>query len=244
MKTTATRLVTYSQCPFLYRVLYEVREPLPVLGTRRLFGNAIHAAIAAYERSGRSMDCAIETLDERGRGLNRQDRDEARSILVWQHERAVGREGKPILIEGSLRASIAGHRLEVRMDRLDAVGEDLLLAEYKGGKSFDVESIRVQLMILSYAIFDVFKRAPRHWEIEFLRSRRVLNVPAEVSPRRLEEFTGDLVNGVTQPLREPVPYDPKFCRSCPARPFCPRHHSRPKEFSKVPAPQSTQAWLF
>ncbi len=34
MRVTATQLVTYWTCPFLWHVSYEVKEPLPVWGTR------------------------------------------------------------------------------------------------------------------------------------------------------------------------------------------------------------------
>ena len=232
MKTTATRLVTFSQCPFLYRVLYEVKEPLPVLGTRRRFGNVIHAAIASYEKSGRNLARARETLEERSSGLNRKELDEAIAILEWRHERVRGRGGRPVLVEGSLRASVAGHRLEVRMDRLDASGEDLLLAEYKAGRVVDLDVVRVQLTLLSYAVLDVFRRAPTHWEIELLAARRVLELPAVTSPEELERFTRGLIERVESGDRSPKPYDPRFCRKCPARSYCPLQQAEPRPFSR------------
>lgn len=243
MKTTATKLVTFVRCPFLFRVLYEVREPLPVLGTRRLFGNVIHSAIAAYEQR-RSLNQALEVLDHRGKGLSGKDLAEARSILEWRHVRAASREGKPVLVEGSLRASASGHRLEVRMDRLDATREGFLLAEYKGGSTVDIDLVRVQLMILSYAIYDVFGRVPRRWELELLRQRRVLSLDPDTSALSLEAFTSDLVARVSQPAREPDPHDPKFCARCPAHPYCPRHHRTPKEFSRNHVDCGQQLFLF
>ena len=45
MRTTATQLVTQFTCPFLRYVSYEMKEPLPVWGTRRRFGNVIHALV-------------------------------------------------------------------------------------------------------------------------------------------------------------------------------------------------------
>lgn len=243
MRTTATKLVAFAQCPFLYKVLYEIREPLPVLGTQRAFGNVIHATIAAYEKE-RSLDQGFEALEKLGNRLNRRDLDEARSILAWRHDRAQERAGKPVLIEGSLRASLAGHRLEVRMDRLDAVGQDLLLAEYKGGKTVDLDLVRIQMMLLSYAIHDVFGRAPRRWELELLRERRIVNLDAETSPRNLAGYAAGLVNQVAQPSREPNPQDPRFCARCPARPFCPRHCKSPKEFSRNAVDRGPQLFLF
>lgn len=235
VRITATKLVTFSQCPFLYRVLYEVREPLPVLGTRRRFGNAVHAAIAAYEKTGRSLARAIETLGERGRGLSSADLEEAKSILEWRHGRAKEKEGRPVLVEGSLQASLAGHRLQVRMDRLDAVGADLLLAEYKAGRVVDLEVVRTQLMILAYAIHDVFKRTPSRWEVEVLSARKVIPVPAVTDPQDLRSFAVTLAKRLSSGDRQPKPYDPRFCRRCPAREYCPLQRREPRPFKHVEA---------
>jgi CRISPR/Cas system-associated exonuclease Cas4 (RecB family) len=245
MRATATQLVTFWTCPFLWHVSYEIKEPLPVWGTRRRFGNVIHAAIAEYERHGRSLEKALVLLEEQRAGLMVEDLEEARSILVWRHERAQGREGRPILIEGSLRAQLDGHRLEVRMDRLDGVGGDYLLAEYKGGKTVDLELVRVQLMILAYAILDVFGRAPCRWEIELLRARKVVSLPAEIDPGKLRDFTGSLIKGILEGDREPRPYDPAFCKRCPARSHCPKATTHPKPFTRVEeAKRETQRLLF
>jgi hypothetical protein len=233
LKATTTQLVTYWTCPFLWHVSYEIKEPLPVWGTRRRFGNVIHAAIAEYERHGRSLERALLLLEEQRTGLTAEDLEEARSILLWRHERAQGREGRPVLIEGSLRAQLGGHRLEVRMDRLDSVGGDYLLAEYKGGKTVDLELVRVQLMILAVAILDVFGRAPSRWEIELLRARKVVSLPAEIDPGKLREFMNRLIQGILAGDREPRPYDLNFCRRCPAKLHCPSWTSSPKPFTRA-----------
>jgi hypothetical protein len=245
MRVTATQLVTYWTCPFLWHVSYEVKEPLPVWGTRRRFGNVIHAAIAEYERRGRSLERAFLILEDQRAGLSAEDLEEARSILTWRHERALGREGRPMLIEGGLRAYLSGHRLDVRIDRLDSVGSEYLLAEYKGGKAVDLELVRVQLLILSTAVWDVFGRAPSSWEVELLRARKVVSLPAEVDPGTLKEFTRGLIQSIEKGDRDPRPYDPNFCRRCPAKLYCPRWSASPKPFSKTPgAKLASQRMLF
>lgn len=245
MKATATQLVTFWTCPFLWHVSYEIKEPLPVWGSRHRFGNVIHAAIAEYERHGRSLERALLLLEEQRSGLTKEDLEEARSILAWRHERASERQGRPVLIEGSLRAQLGGHRLEVRMDRLDGVGGEFLLAEYKGGTTVDLDLVRVQLIILSYAIFDVFGRVPSRWEVELLRAKKVMSLPAEVSPEKLREFTRRLMKGILEEDREPRPYDPAFCKRCPARSFCPKGSEHPKPLTRAQeAKQETQRMLF
>ena len=245
MRTTATQLVTYWACPFLWHVSYEKREPLPAWGTRRRFGNIIHAAIAQYERSGRSLEKALALLETCSPELPIRDLEEARSILQWRHERAPEREGRPVLIEGSLRAQVDGHRLEVRMDRLDSVDGEYHLAEYKGGVTVDPELVRIQFLVLSTAILDVFGRAPATWDLELLRARQVRPVSAETRPDKLKAFTGRLLRDIESGDREPRPYDPSFCRRCPARSFCPRASPRPKPFTRREAPsQTAQIRLF
>lgn len=245
MRVTATQLVTYWTCPFLWHVSYEVKEPLPVWGTRRRFGNVIHATIAEYERRGRSLERACLLLEDRRAGLTTQDLEEARSVLIWRHERSRERKGRLVLVEGSLRAHLDGHRLDVRMDRLDSVGSEYLLAEYKGGKAVDLELVRVQLMILSYAVLDVFGQAPSRWEVELLRARKVISLPAEIDRRRLAEFTGALIKGILKGDRDPRPYNSAFCKRCPARSFCPKGSEHPKPLTRAQeAKRETQRLLF
>lgn len=215
MRTTATQLVTFWTCPFLWHVSYEVKQPLPVWGTKRRFGTVIHAAIAEYERHGRSLERALSTLEEERAGLTPPDLEEARAILQWRHERRRGREGRPVLVEGSLRAHLGDHRLEVRMDRLDGVGGHFLLAEYKGGKSVDLDLVRVQLMILSFAILDVFGQPPDRWEVELLRARKVLELPAETDREVLRAFVSDQVRRVLQGNRDPGPTTPNSAPDVP-----------------------------
>jgi len=244
MKVTATQLVTYWTCPFLWHVSYERREPLPVWGTRRRFGNVIHAAIAEYERRGRSLERAVLVLEDHRAGLSSEDLEEARAILVWRHDRVRKREGRPLLIEGGLRAFLGVHRLDVRMDRLDRRCGEFLLAEYKGGRTVDRRPLRTQLAILAYAILDVLGRAPSHWEVELLRAREVLEIPPETDPAALRRLPDLLIRGILDGDREPRPYDPAFCRRCPARAYCPKATLHPKPLTRAVPLESPQALLF
>jgi hypothetical protein len=244
LRTTATQLVTYFTCPFLWYVSYEIKEPLPVWGTRRRFGNVIHAAIAEYERRGRSLERALLLLEEQQGGLSRQDLEEARSILVWRHERTREREGRPFLIEGALSTSIAGYRLQVRMDRLDRVGEEYLLAEYKTGGEVDLRIVIVQLSILAYAVWSALGRAPARWQLELLRSRKVFEVDPVTDPELLTRLTADLLRSIARGHHEPRPYDRGFCRKCPAREHCPRWTPNPKPLRHHVREKETQLHLF
>lgn len=244
MKTTATELTTYWTCPFLRHAACVARAPLPVLAARRRFGTLIHAAIAEYERRGRSLDAALRLLAEQGGRLDPGDAEEARAILAWRHGRAGGGEGRPWLVEGSLTATIDGHRLAVRVDRLDRLGDGLLLAEYKGGRAVDLERVRVQLRILAAAVRDVLGHAPARWDLELLRERTVVSLAPETDPARLRGFVSGLIRGLQDGDREPRPYDPAFCRRCPARAYCPRAASRPRPLPPAPAVPSAQGLLF
>lgn len=244
MKTTATELATYWACPFLRYVACQRREPLPFGAAGRRFGNVLHAAIAEYERGGGSLDRALRILRERGAGLSGDDAEDALAILRWRHERAPRREGRPWLIEGSLRASLGEHRLHVRVDRLDRVDGDLLLAEYKGGRTVDLDLVRVQLTLLSAAALEALGSAPKHWELEMLRARTAVRLPAETDPRRLRSFAIGLIDGIAAGDREPRPFDPEYCRRCPARAYCPRATPRPKPLSPSGPDAETQLRLF
>jgi hypothetical protein len=241
VKVTATQLVTYWTCPFLWHASSQAGASLPAPGARRRFGTLVHAAIAEYERGRGALDRALEFLEERRAALSPREYAEARAVLLWRDEAARGRAGRPVLVEGELRAFLDGHRLTVRVDRLDREGDDLLLAEVKGGRSVDLRLVRVQLAVLAFAVLDVFGRAPRRWNVELLLARGVVEVPAETDPTELRRLPTRLLQGMLGGDREPRPYDPGFCARCPARSFCPRGSASPEPLpprgAGEPAPQ-------
>jgi len=241
MRVTATELVTYWTCPFLWQASYRTGAALPAPGARRRFGTLIHGAIAEYERGRGALVRALEFLEGSRAALSPREYAEARAVLLWRHEAVRWRAGHPVLVEGELRAFMDGHRLTVRVDRLDRDGDDLLLAEVKGGRSVDLRVVRVQLEILAFAVLDVFGRAPRRWSVELLRARGAVEVAAETDPAELRRLPARLLKGMLEGDREPRPYDPGFCARCPARAFCPRASASqaplPRGGAGEPAPQ-------
>ena len=245
MKMTASRLVSHYRCKFLQHVQYVVKEPLPLFGIHRRFGIVVHAAREAYEKHGRRLEIGLEVLHERGKDLPPEAVSEAQNMLRWRHERQEERGGRPFLIEGSLSTSVAGHRLDVRMDRLDELADgQLLLSEYKTGRRVDLDVVQAQLKILSFVVWSVLGRAPTFWEVELLRALRVITLPAETEGPTLERFTADLARSVARGDKEPDPVDPAFCKRCPAKAYCPRMTKRPKPFTRRPAKLEHQLTLF
>jgi hypothetical protein len=243
MKLTASILVAQSVCGFLRHVQYGVRQPLPFPGSRRRFGTVLHAAIAIYEKSGARLDAAIRALETFV--LPAAELEEARRILDWRHGRERDPARRPFLIEGALHATIDDHRLEVRLDRLDRREGDYLLTELKAGRSVDLEPVRAQLTILSYVIGRSLGKAPSEWEVELLGARRILRLPAERRPERLESFVAGFARAVALDDREPEPSDPGFCRRCPARSYCPRATTHPQPLREPsPAAEPAQLKLF
>jgi hypothetical protein len=243
MKLTASILIAQSRCGFLRHVQYGVRLPLPFAASRRRFGSVLHVAIAVYEKSGRRLEAGLAALSSFV--LPGAELDEARRILAWRHGLDRDRLRRPFLIEGALHALVDGHRLDVRMDRLDRREGDFVLSEYKTGAADDPGPLRAQLTVLSYAIARALGRAPSEWEVELLRERRVLRLPAERDPAELERAVARLAGAVARDEREPEPSDPEFCRRCPARRHCPRVTPRPEPLPAVlPAEESAQRTLF
>ena len=233
MKLTASILVAQSICGFLRHVQYGARQPLPMFAGRRRFGAVLHAAIALYEKSGGRLRAALDALETFV--LPARELDEARAILAWRHDRPRDPARRPFLIEGPLSAPLDGHRLEVRMDRLDRREGEYVLAEYKTGRGADPGPLRVQLRVLSYAIGRTLGKAPAAWEVELLGARRLLEIPAERDLDALEAFASDLAAAVARDDREPRPSDPAFCRRCPARPYCPLATPEPLPLAPAPA---------
>ena len=64
----------------------------------------------------------------------------------------------------------------------------------------------------------------------------------EEAHRVAEQIAGE---GIEQGDREPRPYEPAFCRSCPARSYCPKASEHPEPFTKAQeARPETQRLLF
>ncbi len=240
---TTTRLVTYYTCPWLYYVEYVARQPLPALAMRRRFGIILHAAIAAYERHGRSLATAFAVLGQQA-GLTTEDSALARAILEWRHGQVRPAGSRPVMVEGTLQVAVRSHRLVVRMDRLDGVGEDLELVEYKTGRRVDEELVQVQFAILAFAVHAAFGRAPSAWRLELLRARHVKTIEASRNPDALKERVAALADGIVGRQWAPRPYDGGFCARCPARECCPRVSARPKPLALPSAPQGAQLVLF
>ncbi|MBI2933125.1 MAG: PD-(D/E)XK nuclease family protein [Planctomycetes bacterium] len=234
MRFTATMLVTQRLCPYLRFALYEMREPLPTSARRRRFGNLLHAAIAAYEQAGRSLEQAIETLARGAAELPPEDAREAEEILRWRHSIRRDAPGRSLMNEGPLRTSVAGRRLDARVDRFDAMGGMRLLAEYKTGLRAPSDLLSTQFTVLAYAAWRVFGQAPGVWEAEFLRARQVVRVPAESDPRVLERRVTELATSIVAGDRQPRPHQVSQCPRCPARAFCPRVTRMPRPFSRTP----------
>jgi hypothetical protein len=243
MKLTASILVAQSVCGFLRHVQYGARQPLPFLSGRRRFGTVLHAAIALYEKSGGRLRDALAALETFV--LLAAELEEARAILAWRHARPKDPARRPFLIEGPLAATLDGHRLDVRMDRLDRREGEFVLAEYKTGRRADPGPLRAQLRILSYAIARTLGKAPAAWEVEFLGARQVVSIPAERDPGALEGHASALAAAVARDDREPRPADPAFCRRCPARAYCPRATADPLPLAAAPTPAAAaQLQLF
>jgi hypothetical protein len=243
MNLTASILVAQAACGFLRHVQYGVRQPLPFGASRRRLGAVIHAAIAFYEKSGRRLAPALDAL--RTFVLPARDLDEARAVLEWRHARGRDPGRRPFLIEGALRAALPPHTLHVRLDRLDQGEGGFVLAEYKTGRTLDLEPVRAQLRILSYAVGRALGRTPSAWEVELLGARRVIRLEAETDPAALERFAAGLAGAVARDDREPRPADPEFCRRCPARRHCPRATPSPLPLrDPPPRAEPTQLALF
>lgn len=243
MKLTASMLIAQSVCGFLRHVQYAVRQPLPFGGGRRRLGSVLHAVIAFYEKSGRRLQPAIDAL--RTFVLPDADLREAREILEWRHGQDRDPERRPFLIEGALHAALPPHTLDVRLDRLDRREGDYVLAEYKTGRTVDLEPVRTQLRILAYAAGRALGAVPSEWEVELLGARRVVRVEAETDRAELERFVSGLAAAVDRDDREPRPSDPAFCRRCPARSYCPRGSASPLPLREpLPHPEPTQLALF
>jgi putative RecB family exonuclease len=179
---TPSRLGTYEDCPRRYRYAY-VDRPAPPKGppwAHNSLGASVHTALknwyalAVAERTPAKLPSLLRaTWVAEGYRDEAQEQEMFRRALEWLEAYVEGLDpaADPVGVERVVAARTDVLALSGRVDRIDRVGEELVIVDYKTGRgeltSDDARGSRA-LALYAYASERVFRRRCRRVELHHL----------------------------------------------------------------------------
>jgi RecB family exonuclease len=184
---TPSRLGAYEDCPRRYRYAY-VDRPTPSKGppwAHNSLGASVHNALRSWYAmpDAKRTPAALPAL-LRGTWVGEGYRDDAQEkemfdrALGWLEEYVDGLDpdSEPVGVERVVAARTDVLALSGRVDRIDRVGDELVIVDYKTGRSRltsdDARGSRA-LALYAYAAERMFRRRCRRVELHHLPSGTV-----------------------------------------------------------------------
>jgi RecB family exonuclease len=184
---TPSKLVAFEDCPRRYRFAY-VDRPAPPKGppwAHNSLGASVHTALRNWyglpveRRRPEALPVLLKaTWVGEGYRDEGQEREVFRSALAWLESYVAGLDPaeEPVGVERVVAAKTATLALSGRVDRIDRRGDELVIVDYKTGRSGvssdDARGSRA-LALYAYAAERVFRRRCRKVELHHLPTRRV-----------------------------------------------------------------------
>ena len=179
---TPSKLVTYEDCPRRYRYSY-VDRPSPQKGppwAHNSLGASVHTALRSWymlppERRDRSVLATLLKQTWVGEGYRDEAQERAvfRRALGWleSYVDGLGPADEPVGVERVVGARTETLALSGRVDRVDQRGDELVIVDYKTGRSeltgADARGSRA-LALYAFAAERVFRRRCRKVELHHL----------------------------------------------------------------------------
>jgi putative RecB family exonuclease len=239
---SATKLVTYRQCPQAYRFRYERGLSSPAAFGSPDLGNALHRALAIAYRDWHYNDHKPEwewfeeCWDLCIAKLSGNQIQDGRSMLENYYKdfiEPLAVMKRPLGIESRIKATVQFHNIEFeligRYDRLDNENGDLELKDYKSSKNASIpDSLDIQLGFYSIPLQSVYKEALKKMTLIFLRSRETLSF--EVNEGHHEQARSLIADLATR-LRADDEWVPKVgghCDRCGFAKYCAAKTAKPE----------------
>lgn len=231
---SATKLVTYKQCPQAYNFRYERGISTPGAFASPDLGNALHQALVIAYRDwhyndhkprwnwfedcwSRSISKLSETQIQAGRTiLQRYYQVFVEPLSVMPH---------PLGIESKIKATVQFENIEFalngRYDRLDNANGELELIDYKTTKNAAApDSVDVQLGLYYLALKQVYQQSLKRLTLIFLRSGESLSF--EVTEAHQVQVQ-ELISGLALRTRNDSEWEPstgEHCKRCTYQKHC------------------------
>lgn len=249
---TPSKLATYADCPRRYRFAY-VDRPAPPKGppwAHNSLGVSVHSALRAWfdQPPGRRTPAIVERLLRAtwvrdGYRDEQQERDAFDRALGWisRYVSELPPQWQPLAVERTVAAKTATLALSGRVDRIDEIDGELVIVDYKTGRSElgpdDARGSRA-LALYAFAAERVFRRRCRRVELHHLPSGSVAahvhtDESLERHVRRAEQAAADaaaaerqISEGADPDVAFPATAGP-LCGWCDYRRACPTGSTQP-----------------
>jgi putative RecB family exonuclease len=243
---TPSKLGSYEDCPRRYRYAY-VDRPAPPKGppwAHNSLGASVHTALRSWyalpvpKRTAAALPTLLRaTWVGEGYRDQEQEREAFNRALGWLEDYLadVDPRVEPVGVERVVAARTEVLALSGRVDRIDDVGDELVIVDYKTGRAEltgdDARGSRA-LALYAYAAERVFRRRCRRVELHHLPTGTVAahEHTEESLARHLRraEQTADDVVAAEQAVRDGADPDQAFptaagaiCSWCDYRRICP-----------------------
>lgn len=169
---TPSKLASFEDCPRRYRYSY-VDRPAPQKGppwAHNSLGASVHTALRSWfdvpiaRRRPEAMVALLRgTWVREGYHDEEQEREAFATALSWLegYVKALPPEFEPLAVERTVATKTATLALSGRVDRIDDRGDELVIVDYKTGRSgLDADDARGSraLALYAYASSKVFRR--------------------------------------------------------------------------------------
>ena len=249
---TPSRLASYEDCPRRYRYTY-LDRPTPPRGApwaHNSLGASVHTALKSWfdlapaKRTPGALATLLRATWVRdGYRDGEQEQAAFERALTWLHRYVAELPDgfEPLAVERTVGARTASLALSGRVDRIDDVAGELVIVDYKTGRSGlgpdDARGSRA-LALYAYSAARLFRRKCRRVELHHLPTGTVAahehtEESIERHVRRAEQTAADIVEaqGRLTAGEDPdvaFPTTPgSLCGWCDFRRFCPAGSTRP-----------------
>jgi putative RecB family exonuclease len=232
---SATKLVTYKQCPQAYSFRYEHRLQSPAKFGSADLGNALHQALAVaygdwhyneHKPDWKWFDgCWNGSCDR----LSTSQVEEGRKILQGYYDQFVAPldvMARPLGVESRIPAKVQFENIEFslngRYDRLDLLSDgDLELIDYKTTKTPTIpEEMDVQLGLYYLALEQVYQQSLKRLTLLFLRTGDCIHFDVTAAH---QEQVRSLIADLALKLRSDEQWEPcvgRHCDRCGYKKYC------------------------
>lgn len=231
---SATKLVTYKQCPQAYSFRYEWGISTPGAFGSPDLGNALHQALAIAYRDWHYNDHKPEwDWFENCWGVSIAKLSEAqivdgRNILRRYYDDFIAPldvMARPLGVESKIKATVQFENIEFalngRYDRLDNANGDLELIDYKTTKNATTpDSVDVQLGLYYLALKQVYGLSLKKLTLIFLRAGDRMSF--DVTPAHQAQVQ-KLISDLALRLRNDSEWEPstgEHCKRCTYQKHC------------------------
>ncbi|UJB73140.1 PD-(D/E)XK nuclease family protein (plasmid) [Acaryochloris sp. 'Moss Beach'] len=246
---SATKLITYKQCPQAYSFKYERGLSSPSAFGSPKFGNALHGALADIYKDWNyayplpSLDWFAVCWQQHTGELTPAQIHEGWMALQLYYEKYVAplpMIRKPLGVEAKLKASFQVNNIEFslsgRYDRLDFTDDGLELIDYKTSKTIAPSNgIDLQLGLYYLILEQTYQKALQKLSLIYLRQGQ--KITFDVTPEHHQQVR-ELIGDMALKLRADQDWEPDVgghCDRCGYQKYCPARSEKPE-----PLPEGTK----